>query len=120
MPATRRARQLTTLLVAAALLATVAAPAGGTTAQGARAAAPARLGRERPVAVTLLTGDKVLLRQRQGGRQAVQVVPAPRRGPRPPFQVVSVRGDLHVIPGDVHHLVGRPPWPPPPSARCAS
>jgi subtilisin family serine protease len=107
MPATRRARQLTILLLAAALLATAAGPAGGAAAQSTGAAAPARLGRERPVAVTLLTGDKVLLRRQPGGRQAVQVLPAPRRGPRPAFQVVSVRGDLHVVPGDVHHLVGR-------------
>jgi hypothetical protein len=59
------------------------------------------------VAVTLLTGDKVLVRQRPGERQSVQVVAARRRGPRPAFQVGSVRGDLHVIPGDVLDLVGR-------------
>jgi subtilisin family serine protease len=57
--------------------------------------------------VTLLTGDKVLLRKRPGDRRSVQVIAAKRRGARPAFQVVSVRGDLHVIPGDVHHLVGR-------------
>ena len=49
----------------------------------------------------------MLLRQGPGTRQAVQVVPARRPGARRGFQVVSVRGDLHVIPGDVHHLVGR-------------
>jgi hypothetical protein len=46
----------------------------------------------------------VLLRRQPGGRQAVQVLP--RRGASPAFQVVSVRGDLHVIPADVRHLVG--------------
>jgi Subtilase family len=108
MRAKRRVRQLTILLVAAALLVTAPGPAAaGAGVQGAAASRGTRLGQERPVAVTLLTGDKVLLRQGSGARKAVQVVPARRPGARPGFQVVSVRGDLHVIPGDVHHLVGR-------------
>lgn len=108
MAAKRRARQLAILLAVAALLVTAPGPAGGTAgAQAAGAARLARSGQERGVAVTLLTGDKVLLRQRPGGRTSVQVVAAPRRGGRPSFQTVSVRGDVHVIPGDVHHLLGR-------------
>ena len=108
MAATRRARQLAILLAVAALLVTAPGPAAGTAgAQAAGAARLARSGQERGVAVTLLTGDKVLLRQRPGGRTSVQVVAAPRRGGRPSFQTVSVRGDVHVIPGDVHHLLGR-------------
>ncbi len=33
--------------------------------------------------------------------------PGPAPWPRPSFQVVSIRGDVHVIPGDVHHPLGR-------------
>jgi subtilisin family serine protease len=106
MPAKRRVRQLTILLALVALLATAPGAAGTTGAQAAGARL-ARSGQERGVAVTLLTGDKVLLRQRPGDRQTVQVVPARRRGARPTFQVLSIRGDVHVIPGDVHHLLGR-------------
>jgi len=101
MPATRRARQLSILLLVTALVAGAAGPAAGVSAQSAGAT---RVAQQRPVAVTLLTGDKVLLRRQPGGRQAVQVLP--RRGASPAFQVVSVRGDLHVIPADVRHLVG--------------
>jgi len=108
MPTTpRRVRHLTVLLAVAALLVTSAGPAAGTGAQAAPATRPARAAQGRAVAVTLLTGDKVLLRQRPGQRQSVQVVAAKRRGPRPSFQVTSVHGDLHVIPGDVLDLVGR-------------
>jgi subtilisin family serine protease len=110
MRATRRVRQLTILLAVAALLA--AAPGTGATATSAAAGTvaatrPARLSQLRPVAVTLVTGDKVLVRRQPDGRQAVQVIPAARRGASGTFQVVSIGGDLHVIPGDVHHLVGR-------------
>jgi subtilisin family serine protease len=98
----RRVHQLTVLLVAGALLATAAAPAGGRAAQPARAAREAR-----GVAVTLLTGDKVILRQLPGQRQSVQVVPARRPGGPATFQTLSVRGDAYVLPGDVHALVGR-------------
>jgi hypothetical protein len=60
----RRVRQLTILMVASALLVTAAGPAGG------QAGASARPGREaRGVAVTLLTGDKVILRQLPGERR---------------------------------------------------
>jgi len=107
MPATRRVRQLITLLAVVTLLVGAPGPAAGTGARAAAAPRPARLSQQRPVAVTLLTGDKVLLRQASGGRQAVRVVAAKRPGGRPPFEVVSVHGDLHVIPGDVHRLVGR-------------
>jgi subtilisin family serine protease len=107
MPAKPRARQLATLVAAVLLLATAPGPATGSAAAQAAGARLARPGQERGVAITLLTGDKVLLRQRPGDRQAVQVVPARRRGARPTFQVVSIHGDVHVIPGDVHHLLGR-------------
>jgi len=84
MAAKRRARQLAVLLAVAALLVTASGPAAGTAgAQAPGAARLARSGQERGVAVTLLTGDKVLLRQRPGGRTSVQVVAAPRRGGRP-------------------------------------
>jgi hypothetical protein len=105
MPTTRRVRHLTVLL-AVALLVTSSGAAAGTAAQAAPAARPARAAQGRAVAVTLLTGDKVLVRQRPGQRQSVQVVAAKRPGARPTFQVVKVHGDLHVIPGDVAHLVG--------------
>jgi subtilisin family serine protease len=106
MPTTRRVRHLTVLLAVAALLVTSSGAAAGTAAQTAPAARPARAAQGRAVAVTLLTGDKVLVRQRSGQRQSVQVVAAKRPGARPTFQVVKVHGDLHVIPGDVAHLVG--------------
>jgi subtilisin family serine protease len=106
MPTTRRVRHLTVLLAVAALLVPSSGPAAGTGAQTAPAARPARAVQGRAVAVTLLTGDKVLVRQRPGQRQSVQVVAAKRPGARPTFQVVKVHGDLHVIPGDVARLVG--------------
>jgi hypothetical protein len=107
MPTTRRVRHLTTLLAVAALLISSSGTAAGAGAQPAGAARPLRAVQGRAVAVTLLTGDKVLLRQRAGERQSVQVVAARRPGARPNFEVVSVNGDLHVIPSDVHQLVGR-------------
>src|SRR5829696_9125290 len=111
MPTTRRVRHLTALLAVAALVVTSSGPAAGAGAQPASAAQPVRAVQGRAVAVTLLTGDKVLLRQRSRERQSVQVVAAKRPGARPNFEVVSVHGDLHgdlhVIPSDVHHLVGR-------------
>ena len=86
MPTTpRRVRHLTVLLAAAALLVTAAGPAAGAGAQAAPSARPVRAVQGRAVAVTLLTGDKVLVRQRPGERQSVQVVAAKRRGPRPSF-----------------------------------
>jgi len=98
----RRVRRLTILLVASALLATAAGPAGG------QAGAPAPPGREaRGVAVTLLTGDKVILRQLAGERRSVHVIPAGRPGGPATFQTLSVRGDAYVLPSDVHALVGR-------------
>jgi hypothetical protein len=60
MPAKRRVRQLTILLALVALLATVPGPAAGTAGAQAAGAGLARSGQERGVAVTLLTGDKVL------------------------------------------------------------
>ncbi len=107
MPAKPRARQLAILVAAVLLLAAAPGSATGSAAAQGAGARLARPGPERGVAITLLTGDKVLLRQRPGDRQAVQVVPARRRGARPTFQIVSIRGDVHVIPGDVHHLLGR-------------
>jgi subtilisin family serine protease len=98
----RRVRQLTILMVACALLATAAAPAGGQAGQPARATREAR-----GVVVTLLTGDKVILRRLPGQRQSVQVLPARRPGGPATFQTLSVRGDAYVLPSDVHALVGR-------------
>ena len=100
MAARRRIRRLTVLLSVAALLAATPGPAGG-------AGSPARAGRDRVAAVTLLTGDKVLLREHGGGRRAVQVLPARRTGRAASFRVASVRGDAYVVPSDVRGLVGR-------------
>jgi subtilisin family serine protease len=100
--ATRRVHRLTILLLAGVLLASGAAPAGGQAGQ------PVRPTREaRGVAVTLLTGDKVILRQLPGERQSVHVIPARRPGGPATFQTLSVRGDAYVLPSDVHALVGR-------------
>jgi hypothetical protein len=100
----RPVRQLFILLVAAALLATAAGPAGGGQAGGS----PTRAGRDaRGVAVTLLTGDKVILRDLPGRRHSVQVLPARQPGRAATFQTLSVRGDAYVLPSDVHALVGR-------------
>ena len=93
MPTTRRVRHLTALLAVAALLVTSSGPAAGAGAQPAGAARPVRAVQGRAVAVTLLTGDKVLLRQRPRERQSVQVVAARRPGARPNFEVVSVSPD---------------------------
>jgi subtilisin family serine protease len=98
--ANRRVRQLTVLLAAAALLLAAPVPAGGQ----ARAA---RANRDAGVAVTLLTGDKVIVRQHPGGRRSVHVVPARRPGRPATYQVLSLRGDAYVLPSDVHALVGR-------------
>jgi hypothetical protein len=101
----RRVRQLFILMVAAALLATAAGPQA---ASGQAGGAPTRTGRDaRGVAVTLLTGDKVLLRDLPGRRHAVQVLPARRAGRPATFQTLSVRGDAYVLPSDVHAMVGR-------------
>jgi hypothetical protein len=99
----RRVRRLTILILAGVLLATAAAPAGGQPGQPARARREAR-----GVAVTLLTGDKVILRRLPGERQSVHVIPASRPGGPATFQTLSVRGDAYVLPSDVH------PW----SAAC--
>jgi subtilisin family serine protease len=98
--ANRRVRQLTVLLAAAALLLTALGPADGQT----RAA---RANRDRGLAVTLLTGDRVIVRQHPDGRRSVHVVPAPRANRPATFQTLSVRGDAYVLPSDVHALVGR-------------
>jgi hypothetical protein len=39
---------------------------------------------------------------------ATAPVPARRRGARPTFQIVSIRGDVHVIPGDVPTAMRQP------------
>jgi subtilisin family serine protease len=98
----RRVRRLTILLLAGVLLATGVAPAGGQAGQPARATREAR-----GVAVTLLTGDKVILRQLPGERQSVHVLPARRPRGQATFQTLSVRGDAYVLPSDVRALVGR-------------
>ena len=100
MATKRRVRQLFILMVAAALLATTAGPASGQAG-----GSPTRTGRDaRGVAVTLLTGDKVILRDLPGRRHAVQVLPARRPGRPATFQTLSVRGDAYVLPSDVHAM----------------
>jgi subtilisin family serine protease len=99
--ANRRVRQLTVLLAAAALLLAAPVPAGGQ-------ARTARANRDPGVAVTLLTGDKVIVRQHPGGRRSVHVLPARRAGRPATFQTLSLRnGDAYVLPSDVQALVGR-------------
>jgi subtilisin family serine protease len=53
------------------------------------------------------TGDKAILRQEPGDRRSVRVHAAKGAGRAPTFQIVTVRGDIHVFPSDVRHLVGR-------------
>jgi subtilisin family serine protease len=99
-----RPRRLAVLLSVAVLLAAVPA-----TARGGQPAGPAGAGAgvgRRPVTVTLLTGDKVTMRE-AGGRTGVTVRQARRaRGPVV-FQTASVGDDLYVVPSDVQRLVGR-------------
>ncbi|HSK37449.1 MAG TPA: hypothetical protein VLA80_12005 [Actinomycetota bacterium] len=67
-----------------ALLATAPGPAAGTAGAQAAGARLARAGQERGVAVTVLTGDKVLLRHRPGGRHGQRRRAVPRgRGASP-------------------------------------
>ena len=100
MATKRRVRQLVILTVAAVVLATAAGPQA---ASGQAGGSPTRTGRDaRGVAVTLLTGDKVILRDLPGRRHAVQVLPARRAGRPATFQTLSVRGDAYVLPSDVH------------------
>ena len=96
-------RRLTVLLTVAVLLAAVPAAARAASRPG-RPAPP----RAWPAAVTvtLLTGDKVTMRE-AGGRAEVTVRQADQaRGPVV-FQTASVGGDLYVVPSDVQRLMGR-------------
>jgi subtilisin family serine protease len=99
-----RPRRLAVLLTVAVVLA--AAPAAATSDQPARPAGAAGSVGSRPVTVTLLTGDKVTMRE-AGGRTGVTVRQA--RRPRGPvvFQTASLGGDLYVVPSDVQRLVGK-------------
>lgn len=67
---------------------------------GSGAAAPSS------VTVTLLTGDRVNLRETADGRTATVVTPAPRvDGPVPHFDVTQRDGHVYVVPSDVAALV---------------
>jgi hypothetical protein len=106
MAAKRRVRQLTILLAVAAVLVTGPGPAGAVV-PASGAAGPATGQRDRGVTVTLPTGDEAILRQEPGDRRSVRVHAAKGAGRAPTFQIVTVRGDIHVFPSDVRHLVGR-------------
>ncbi len=54
-----------------------------------------------PAAVTLITGDRVLLESFPDGRQAATVVPAERGGGAPAFRSLGQDGNLYIIPEDV-------------------
>jgi Subtilase family len=101
MPGPRRLAVLLTLAVVVA-----AAPAAAAGQQPAGPpGTPGGVG-SRPVTVTLLTGDKVTMRE-AGGRTGVAVRQARRANGPVVFQTASVAGDLYVIPSDVQRLVGK-------------
>src|SRR5664279_803355 len=56
------------------------------------------------VSVTLITGDRVLVRRGAGGPQVVTVVPAAAR-PSVGFLTARIRGDLYVLPRDIATMV---------------
>jgi subtilisin family serine protease len=97
-----RLRRLAVLLATLALLAATPGAANGRQPAGSATAT----GGGSTVTVTLLTGDKVLLRG-AGGRTGVMVVQAKRAGGPVAFQTATLEGDLHVVPSDVQRLVGR-------------
>ncbi|HYY81243.1 MAG TPA: S8 family serine peptidase [Actinomycetes bacterium] len=92
------------------VVATVAALVGAVAPGPARAAGPpgrpAAKARARATTVTLLTGDRVVLRTLPGGRQAVTVTAAAGSGRTPSFQTWSNRRHTFVVPSDVRKLVG--------------
>ncbi|MEN3357109.1 MAG: hypothetical protein V7637_1091 [Mycobacteriales bacterium] len=103
-------RQRTTLAgvlgaitMAVSVTAVALLPAGRGGATGVAAAAPARLAATGGSSVTLVTGDRVLLRG-AGGRASVSVDPAPRSGPVP-FTQYSRHGDRYVVPADAAGLI---------------
>jgi len=98
-----RLRRLAVLLATLALLAATPGVASGRQPAGSATAAG---GGSRPVTVTLLTGDKVIMRK-AGGRTGVTVVQAKRAGGPVAFQTATIEGDIHVVPSDVQRLVGR-------------
>ena len=102
-PLTRSARVRLIALAGVAIL--VAGIAGSTPAAAADGDKPAKsvgtaaAGRA-PVSVTLVTGDRVLVREEGGGRRSVSLEPASGREGIDVHQT-EVDGELHVFPGDV-------------------
>lgn len=97
----RRGRWTAAAGVAGLLVALVTGPpaAAGATAPGAAGAAA-----DQPRQVTLLTGDRVLVRAAGGGQPALTVVPATR--PRAVgFATYRTGGDWYVLPADAGRLV---------------
>lgn len=58
----------------------------------------------RGATVTLITGDRVLVRE---DRKAATVIPADRPGRKASFRMWRADGELHVVPSDVARLVPR-------------
>lgn len=85
--------------VAIVVLSAVFPPA----AQGAGSSGGPRGGSD--VAVTLVTGDRVVVSAAGAGRQAVAIRPARWPGRRVRFQTWYAEGRLRVLPSDVAHLV---------------
>ncbi|HEX6677142.1 MAG TPA: hypothetical protein VF486_19195, partial [Actinomycetes bacterium] len=98
-----RPRPLPVVVAFAVALLGVGPPAAAPAAKAVAARPRAGVARS----VTLLTGDKVVLRDGTAGHQGISVGPARRAGGPPPgFLTSRAGGHLHVIPGDVASLVG--------------
>ncbi|MBB5954319.1 subtilisin family serine protease [Saccharothrix tamanrassetensis] len=88
------------MFAAVAISAAAVVPVGASAAP-AEAPEPASAG----TSVTLITGDRVEVRATGGARPEYQVVPAPRDGHPVGFQTRREGNRVHVVPGDVAHLV---------------
>ncbi|MGY6019697.1 S8 family peptidase [Streptomyces spinosirectus] len=106
----RTPRRAAVALAAAGVLSLTGLPPAAATAtalsaspvSGARTTAPTRA-----VAVTLITGDRVLVGKGAGGRPVPMVTPAPIPGRHVAFTTMTdSKGDVRVIPSDMLPLVG--------------
>lgn len=78
----------------------------GQSAHGASLVGPTGTGRQaRPV--TLLTGERVVVRTSPSGRSTLQIVRAAQKGPASPLTTASLNGDQYVIPVSAQPYVGR-------------
>ncbi|WP_067428694.1 S8 family peptidase [Nocardioides jensenii] len=106
-----RARRLAALTGVGVLVAGLSAglttgPATGSPGGSARGPATAAAGSgDHPgAAVTLVTGDRVLVRDETGGHRSVQLEPADGRD-HVDFHQLEIDGELHVLPADAVPLV---------------